>query len=311
MVDKKEKYPFLLRGMMLLGVIMIGLSPWDGSGQMGELFGEIKMSDSSETIKKSMEKLCRSIQEIEVNPDEIAFPLAQFTEQHLVCSDCSRYDYYFFDKVVFTFSDGRLSFISVKGEGVSKISDIEFYKGYKFYTGKDNMVINEKENEAFFLTEEGLHTNLFAWKNPYLNTEAVVPKYTASGKIPEVFKFEALIGELKPRLEETTTLLDTREFPNGETQLNCFGMEYAGFPRKIEAKFNAEGKLYLLWILTAKQEESRVKKALIQAYGIPIFVNDTWEVFHDWRISLRKDKPEILVVSKEGADKHKKEVMEK
>ncbi len=310
-MDTKEKRLFLLRGTMVLGAIMIGLSPWDGLGQIGELFGEIKMSDSPETVMKSMEKLCGSIQKIEVNPEEITFPLAQFTEQHLVCTDCSRYDYYLFDKVVFTFSDGRLSFVSAKGEGVSKISDIEFYKGYKFYTGKDNMVIKEKENEAFFLTEEGLHTNLFAWKNPYLNNVTVAPKYTASAEIPEVFKFGALLRELEPRLEEMTTLLDKREFPNGETQLNCFGMEYAGFPRKIEAKFNVEGKLYLLWILTAKQEESRVKKALVKAYGTPIFVNDTWEVFRDWQISLRKDKPEILVVSKEGTDKHKKEIMEK
>ncbi len=307
----KGKHAFHLRGMILLGAIIIGLSPWDGSAQIGELFGEIKMSDNLETVRKSMETLCGSTQEIKVNPEEVTFPLAQFTEQHLVCSDCSRYDYYFFDKVVFTFSDGQLSFISAKGDGVSKISDIEFYKGYKFYTGKDNMVINEKENEAFFLTEEGLHPNLFAWKTPYLSATPVIPKYTASADIPEVFKFGALLRELEPQLKEMTTLLDKREFPNGETQLNCFGMEYAGFPRKIEAKFNAEDELYLLWILTAKQEESRVKRALIRAYGTPTFVNDTWEVFYDWRISLRKDKPEILVLSKEGADKHKKEVMKK
>ncbi|WP_299536856.1 hypothetical protein [Ulvibacterium sp.] len=307
----KGKHSFHLRGMILLGAIIIGLSPWDGSAQIGELFGEIKMSDNLETVKKSLEKLCVSMQEIKVDTEAVTFPLAQFTEQHLVCSDCSRYGYYFFDKVVFTFSDGQLSFISAKGEGVSKISDIEFYQGYKFYTGKDNMIINEKESEAFFLTEEGLHPNLFAWKNPYLGTAPEIPKYKASGNIPEVFEFGALLRELEPRLKAVTTLLDKREFPNGETQLNCFGMEYAGFPRKIEAKFNTEDELYLLWILTAKQEEGRVKKALIKAYGTPIFVNDTWVVFHDWQISLRKDKPEILVLSKEGADKHKKEVMKK
>ncbi|WP_425237209.1 hypothetical protein [Ulvibacterium sp.] len=311
MIDKKEKYHFFLRGMVVIGTIVMSLTPLDCLGQMNELFDGVKMSDSPEMVKRSMDKLCKSAYQIDINTEEIAFPLAQFTEQHLVCSDCSRYDYYFFDKIVFTFSDGQLNFISAKGDGVSKISDIEFYKGYKFYTGKDNMVVNEKENEAFFLTEEGLHTNLFAWKNPYLTTEKMVTKYTASGKIPEIFKFGASIQELKPRLEKMTTLLDEREFPNGETQFNCFGMEYAGFPRKIEAKFNAEGKLYLLWILTAKQEESRVRKALIKAYGTPIFVNDTWEVFHDWQVSLRKDKPEILVVSKEGADKHKKEVTKK
>ncbi|WP_282161657.1 hypothetical protein [Ulvibacterium marinum] len=309
MKDKKENHHFFLRGLAAIGVIVLFLSPLDCLGQMDELFGGVKMSDNLETVKEEMEKHCVSVEGISIDTEEISFPLAQFTEQHLICSDCKRYDYYFFDKIVFTFSDGQLSFISAKGDGVSKISDIEYYEGYKFYTGKDNMVIHEKENEAFFLTKEGLHTNLFAWKNPYLSTGKVVTKYTASAVVPKVFKFGEAIQELKPRLRGMTTLLDEREFPNGEIQLNCFGMEYAGFPRKIEAKFNTEGKLSLLWILTAKQEESRLRKALIKAYGNPIFVNKTWEVFHDWQVSLRKDKPEVLVLSKEGVEKHKIQVM--
>ena len=58
-----------------------------------------------------------------------------------------------------------------------------------------------------------------------------------------------------------------------------------------------DGILEQAWILTGKGEEDRVRKALVAEYGPPTFVNDTWEVFHDKRVMLRKDKPEVLMLS--------------
>jgi hypothetical protein len=83
--------------------------------------------------------------------------------------------------------------------------------------------------------------------------------------------------------------------PNAQLQINCFGVDYLGFPRKIEARFGNK-KLNVVWILTAKAEEDRIRQALINQYGKPIFVNDDWEIFNNWQVALRKDKPEVLLM---------------
>jgi hypothetical protein len=37
---------------------------------------------------------------------------------------------------------------------------------------------------------------------------------------------------------------------------------------------------------------------LTNQYGEPIFVNEEWEVFNNWQVGLRKDKPEVLLIEK-------------
>ena len=105
-------------------------------------------------------------------------------------------------------------------------------------------------------------------------------------------------------LESECRFVSVQQFSPTSSQVNCFGIEYAGFPRKIEARFGDNG-LELLWILTAKGEEARVAAALQAAYGEPIFESDEWSVFRNWEVSLRKDKPEVLVLSTEGARTHR------
>jgi hypothetical protein len=104
-------------------------------------------------------------------------------------------------------------------------------------------------------------------------------------------------ADLEPGLRELSTFVDVQPEGEGEVQLNCFGIEFAGFPRKVEARFNDENGLYLLWILTARPEEERVRQALIDTYGAAIYTSEEVEVFDDWRIILRKDKPEVAVVA--------------
>ena len=70
-----------------------------------------------------------------------------------------------------------------------------------------------------------------------------------------------------------------------------------GFPRKVEARFG-NNILNVVWILTGKGEEDRIRQALIAEFGNPIFVTDEWEIFNDWQVGLRKDKPEVLLMEK-------------
>ena len=94
--------------------------------------------------------------------------------------------------------------------------------------------------------------------------------------------------------------------PNAQLQIDCFGIQYAGFPRKFEARFG-DNKLNMVWILTGKGEEDRIRQKLIESYGSPIFTNDAWEVFENWQVFLRKDKPEVLLLTPELGEFYKKD----
>ena len=109
-------------------------------------------------------------------------------------------------------------------------------------------------------------------------------------------------------LGDACGFVSVQEFSPTSAQVNCFGIEYAGFPRKIEARFG-DGGLELLWILTAKGEESRIAASLQEAYGKPVFENQEWAVFKNWEVSLRKDKPEVLVLPPEGAKSHRESLI--
>ncbi|MDH3245129.1 MAG: hypothetical protein OEM26_10980 [Saprospiraceae bacterium] len=119
-----------------------------------------------------------------------------------------------------------------------------------------------------------------------------------------MFKFDSYLELSLPQLEAGSRFTQVQRFKNGDVQVNCFGVEYAGFPRKIEAQFK-DNELALLWILTGKQEEDRVRQALIAAFGDPIYVSENWEAFRNWQVVLRKDKPEVLVSSPKKAMEHK------
>jgi hypothetical protein len=54
-------------------------------------------------------------------------------------------------------------------------------------------------------------------------------------------------------------------------------MEYAGFPRKFEVRFE-NNKLKKVWILKGKEEENRIREKLTIEYGNSIFENDKPEV---------------------------------
>jgi hypothetical protein len=148
-----------------------------------------------------------------------------------------------------------------------------------------------------------MHTNLFTWKNPYLT-----PGYTAikaassSSQIPSFLKMGGPLDSLRQVLNANSNFTNTEELdgkdPNAQIQINCFGVPYLGFPRKVEARFG-DDKLNGVWILTAKGEEGRIRQALTAEFGPPNFLNNDWEVFNNWQVALRKDKPEVLLIEQQ------------
>jgi len=299
----------MLNRLFIKSILLIIIYSYcfNANAQISAIFKGVKMKDPLQTVKDKVMAHCSSVQVFA--PNRPSFPLAKQKEAHLICKNYQMSKgKVAFQEVAFVFADDQLCLIEARGSLTKRIAFNEFYKGYKFFIYADKMVVNEAKKTVWFITDEGAHTNLFAWTNPYFiakNTK----EYNPSARVPAMFTFGKSPEALKPIFEKNTSFLNTQTFGKDRVQINCFGVEYAGFPRKVEAVFN-KGKLYLLWILTAKQEEDRVRQALIKTYGKAIYQDQNWEVFNDWQVMLRKDKPEVLVISKDKVPEYKKRLLE-
>jgi hypothetical protein len=284
-------------------VFFLLVSPVVLMAQAESVFNDIRMEESLDIVLKKVKEISEDCKMVSI--DEPGFPLAMDKEEHLVCTNVKT-DNGIVGKVVFTFADDKLEYIMSKGNVnrvfAEKRSDTSrAYMEYDVYFS-DRLFLNKRKDLAWILTEESLHTNLFAWINPYLDPDyKPQEKSSEADNVPAFLKMGALLDDLKPVLEKNSDFIQTEKLdgsdPNAQIQINCFGVEYLGFPRKVEARFG-DNKLNVVWILTGKGEEDRIREALINQYGQPIFVNEDWEIFHDWQVGLRKDKPEVLLMEK-------------
>ena len=280
--------------------------------QVETVFNDIHFDESLETVREKIKEIAESTKTISI--DTPSFPLAKNKEEHFICNNVKTNNGVI-DKMVFTFADDKLTYIESRGNAIKSLIESRkdtsrTYLGYKVYFS-DLVFANVEKDIVWMLTPASVHPNLFTWENPYLtsgNSTAVY--YDRSGKIPSFIKMGGHIDELKPIFKQQSILMNTEELdgsdPNAQIQLNCFGIEYAGFPRKIEARFG-NNKLNTVWILTGKGEENRIRQELIKTYGDPIFKNNDWEIYNEWQIGHRLDKPEILLLTEELGLYYKKE----
>ena len=272
--------------------------------QAESVFNGVKLNESMDEVTKKLSEISKTIDTVSI--DVPSFPLSKQKEEHLICSEVKT-DNGMISKVVFTFADNSLKYIEARGNvrevfSSKRTDTARVYMDYDIYVA-ERLFLKRNKDVAWILTEEAMHTNLFAWENPYLNSnygDPLEPK--DSNHIPAFLKMGATIDELKPLLEAYSDFTNTEKLdgsdPNAQIQINCFGIDYLGFPRKIEARFG-DNRLNVVWILTGKGEEDRIREALINQYGSPIFTNDDWEIFNNWQVGLRKDKPEVLLMEKE------------
>ena len=271
--------------------------------QIESIFNDIQLNQSSQIVREKLADIVESSKMVSV--DKPSFPLAMNKEEHLVCSQVTT-DNGIISRVVFTFADDQLKYIEARGNVIQVLTNglkdtARTYLDYDVYV-KEKLFLKKEEDAAWVITEEAMHVNLFAWENPYLNSEIKEERNPGfSNEIPKFIQMGASLDELKPVLEANSDFTSTEELdgtdPNAQLQINCFGVDYLGFPRKIEARFG-DNVLNVVWILTGKGEEDRIRQALIAEYGNPIFVTDEWEIFNDWQVGLRKDKPEVLLMEK-------------
>ena len=285
----------------IFSVVFMILS-FSAFAQVETIFNGTTFNESLKTVQERLDQISETTKIISIkNP---SFPLAKFKEEHLICTNIKT-ENGIIEKAAFSFSDDKLSFIEARGNAIKSLIETRkdtamTYLGFKVY--RSDLLFADPNNDTVkFLTKEAAHPNLFMWSNPYLTSnDNSNPGYTASVVIPDFLKMGADIDELKPLIEANSTLTQTEQLdgsdPNAQIQINAFGVNYAGFTRKIEARFG-DNKLNAVWILTGKGEEYRIRQKLIAAYGEPIFKTDDWEIFNNWQIGLRKDKPEILLLT--------------
>ena len=271
--------------------------------QIESVFNDIRLDQSFQVVSEKLADIAESSNIVSI--DQPSFPLASEKEEHLVCSQVNT-DHGTINRVVFTFADDKLKYIEARGNAIEVLTYMltdtaRTYLNYEVYV-EEKLFLQKEEDAAWIMTEEAMHVNLFTWENPYMSSEiSDETNLELSNEIPKFIKMGASLVELKPVLESHSDFTSTEELdgtdPNAQLQINCFGVDYLGFPRKIEARFG-DNVLNVVWILTGKGEEDRIREALIAEFGTPIFVTDEWEIFNDWQVGLRKDKPEVLLMEK-------------
>ena len=270
--------------------------------QAEQQFNGVNMKESLATVQTKLKEIVATSKVITVQ--HTVFPLAKDKEQHLICSNVKT-ETGTISKAVFTFSDDQLTNIEARGNVLqsltTKLRDTAInYMDYTVYQ-KQMLFIDSKKDIAWILTDEALFSHLFTWENPYLDTEEneALPN---TGLIPAFLQMGATFEDVKASFEANSSFTLRQDLdgsdPNAQYQINCFGVNYLGFPRKAEARFGND-KLNVVWILLGKAEEDRVRQALIKQYGPAIFKDDVWEVFNNWQVALRKDKPEVLLMEQQ------------
>lgn len=301
----------MLHKKIRIGVLSL-MSVYLTSGQSTKLFNGIKFKESLTSVREKAEPHSKATKLYSSkNP---SFPLAREVEDHLVIQDyessAGR-----IAEVVFTFADDKLVYIQAYGDAFEILTGHrkDTAQNYGDYVGywKDLVIAKPKEDKVWILTPEAAHPNLFTWDNPYLPiNKGQNMDVDPAVRIPDYLQMGASLEEIKPYLEAASRFTYTQELdgsdPNAQLQIDCFGVPFAGFPRKFEARFG-DGKLNMVWILTGKGEEDRLRKRLVDEYGPALYKDEAWEAYNNWQLMLRKDKPELLLLSKELAEFYRRD----
>lgn len=275
----------------------------------------LEFGQDEATVRPILENHCGAVQPVIIEAPN--FPLARHSEVHLVCTEFESPGQGI-DRLTLTLADDRLVLLFAEGStaALEALAGDPLHDWLQFAVSWNEMlVIDRAAGRAWIMSPESAHPNLFQWPNPYVASSQRID-YEASAARPAVLEFGADLETLKPLFREHCVFAAIDSYdpwllsePALQQQVDCFGFEYAGFPRKIEAVFG-DGILQQAWILTGSGEEDRVRSALIEAYGEASYIDQDWEIFDDGRVMLRKDKPEVLMLSEELAPLYRAEYID-
>lgn len=267
---------------------------------------DVEIGGSLDAVVEALREPCENATIFKV--DAPRYPLAGKTETHLLAEQCSNTPLRF-ERAAFVFADGQMVQMEALGVDAQNVYELlgapdgTYLAMENFREG--TAWLDTEDHRLVWLSMDARHPNLFAWRNPHLG-KSPAPSNNDSTLVPDLLDFESSLETSRPNFVKQCRQIVFHENervwlpnkPKHQVQIDCFGFPYAGFERKFEAVFG-DGKLEVIWVLTGKAEESRLRSKLIEEWGEPSLVNGTWEVFGDGKISLRKDKPEFLILSDE------------
>lgn len=294
--------------MAILG-FCLSMSANSSASVVGKAFNGVEFGSAPGVVIERVQGDCDAIETVNVEPAMI--PVARQSETHVLCRNYKAGENPGIGEVVFVFGDGSLALIEAHGGVVAALTGFagaepQEFLDYEVYFA-DLLLINPAADSAWLLTPESVHPHMFLWRNPVLTANrSFQRKFDPSAAVPEVLQFGSSIDELGPLLDKSCDMTLRQEVeevwlpskPARQTQINCYGYDYAGFIRKIEAVFG-DDTLQLAWILTGKGEEDRLRQALVEAFGPVNSDNGKYEVFDNGRVALRKDKPEVLMLAED------------
>lgn len=121
---------------------------------------------------------------------------------------------------------------------------------------------------------------------------------------PEVLEFGNSMDEIRRNLESQCDSMIIRsnqpiQLPTAkkeQSQLDCYGFQYAGKKRKVELIF-ADDQLDIVWILTEAEEEKYFLDGFKELYGEPTHMVEDATFFLNAGTAVRNKPHEVLFIS--------------
>jgi len=205
---------------------------------------------------------------------------------------------------VYTFADDALVMIEARGAGGTLAPAPEpamQMEAFDVYA-EQGVVINRQRDQTWYFGDLNLANLFIFWDNPVwenrdaaIDTEWFLPPEAVWGESAE--SVMAALGDkcglMKHRSIDELWL---RTAPAEQQQLDCYGYEIAGYPRKLEFVFG-DDRLEQIWLMFGPADIARARDHFSGEFGAPVHVGDVLEAFEGWHVAIRKDIPEILMLS--------------
>ena len=268
----------------------------------------VEMGQSEATATSAINAACDRVARVEVMATR--FPAASETEVHLRCTTLTLTDGRAGGDAMFTFADDKLVLIHTRGQADNLRPDAEpvaQFEDFDIYMPQQ-IIVNAKTGQSAVFGEFPVVPLAFHWDNPAWTSDAVSTTNAEYFLPPEVV-FGASLAEMTATLNDVCALAIGRAMdevwlatkPAVQFQIDCIGYEIAGYPRKLEFVFGDE-TLQQMWLMFDTGDIPRLREFLTANYGDAISVDDQYEIFDEGRLALRKDIPEIRMVSDEIAE---------
>lgn len=128
------------------------------------------------------------------------------------------------------------------------------------------------------------------------------PQYSTSK--PEEFAFGESVESIKEKISTKCLDMKLKDIvpitaplaEESQTQIDCFGFDYAGNPRKVELVFQ-DDQLDIVWVLFPVEEREKIIASFMAIYGEPSMTIDFGTIFLQANAAVRNNPSEVLFAS--------------